>query len=250
MKAKRVLLIDGDIVAFKISIVAEKPIHWGDDVWTMHVDVAEARGLTEAYIHDLMADLKADEYRIALSDMTNFRKLLNPDYKSNRKGKRKPMCYPELKLWMRVQHGAAILPTLEADDVIGIWATEETTEDRIIVSIDKDFQTIPSRRYNPDKPELGIESSTKEEADYFHFIQTLAGDSTDGYSGVPRIGVKTADKILKGKCDWDKVLECYGEYGMTEEDALMNARMARILRFGEYRVRKGVDLWTPEKSLG
>ena len=178
---KKVLLIDGDIVAFKVSVVAEKPIHWGDDIWTMHVDVAEARGLADAFMYDVMSDLDADEFRIALSDKTNFRKLINPEYKANRVGKRKPMCYPEIKHWMRVQHGATILPTLEADDVIGMWATEETTEDRIIVSIDKDFQTIPSKRYNPDKPELGIESSTKDQANYFHFIQTLAGDATDGY---------------------------------------------------------------------
>ena len=247
---KKVLLIDGDVVAFKIAVIAEKPIHWGDDIWTMHCDVAEARGQTDAYIHDLMVTLKADECKIALSDMTNFRKLINPEYKANRKGKRKPMCFPELKLWMRVQHGAKILPTLEADDVIGMWGTEETTEDRIIVSIDKDFQTIPCKRYNPDKPELGILSSTKEEANYFHYIQTLAGDSVDGYKGVPKVGPKTAEKILKGKCDWEKVLECYEEYGMTEEDALMNARMAYILRDGDYRHREGATLWHPEKSLG
>tara|TARA_R100000152_G_C6747933_1_gene171503 strand:+ start:408 stop:1160 length:753 start_codon:yes stop_codon:yes gene_type:complete len=249
MRAKRVLLIDGDVVAYKTACATEKATHWGDDIWTLHCDAQEARGYAEGLMMDYLTELEADEYRIALSDISNFRKRINPDYKSNRKNRRKPLCYNEIKLWMRVSQGACILPTLEADDLLGIWATEDTTEDRIIVSIDKDFKTIPSKRWNPDKPEEGVLQQTKEQANYFHLIQTLAGDSTDGYTGVPRVGPVTADRILGGECSWEKVVEAYEEYGLNEDVALMNARMARILRNGEWKSKTGAKLWTPQNLL-
>ena len=35
-----------------------------------------------------------------------------------------------------------------------------------------------------------------EEGARWHLIQTMAGDNTDGYSGVPGIGIKKAEKNL------------------------------------------------------
>ena len=37
----------------------------------------------------------------------------------------------------------------------------------------------------------------EKEANYFHMLQTLTGDPTDGYKGCPNIGKVTAEKILK-----------------------------------------------------
>jgi len=30
------LIVDADIVAYKLSTVSEKPIRWENDVWTLH----------------------------------------------------------------------------------------------------------------------------------------------------------------------------------------------------------------------
>ena len=71
----------------------------------------------------------------------------------------------------------------------------------------------------------------------------------DGYSGCPRVGVKTAEKILDEPPYWNKVVAAYNKAGLSEEVALENARLARILRKGEYLEgydKEGdVNLWTP-----
>ena len=88
---------------------------------------------------------------------------------------------------------------------------------------------------------------TPEEGARWHLIQTMSGDNTDGYSGVPGIGIKRAEQIFKLKgYTWKAVVETFEEKGMTEEDALQNARLARILTTDDYdSEKKEPILWTP-----
>ena len=133
-------------------------------------------------------------------------------------------------------------PSLEADDLLGLMST-----DNIMVSIDKDLQTVEGKHYNPDKGELY--EVTADEAHYNHMFQTLCGDSTDGYKGCPSVGAKTAEKILDVPTGdmWSEVLATYEKKGLTYEDALIQARIARILRGDEYNLDTGeMNLWTPE----
>jgi DNA polymerase-1 len=89
---------------------------------------------------------------------------------------------------------------------------------------------------------------TPEEGAKWHLIQTLAGDNTDGYSGVPGIGIKRAEQIFKLKgYTWKAVVETFEEKGMTEKDALINAQLARILTTDDYdHEKKEPILWTPK----
>ncbi|HUW45651.1 MAG TPA: hypothetical protein VMW50_07620, partial [Dehalococcoidia bacterium] len=59
-----------------------------------------------------------------------------------------------------------------------------------------------------------------------------------------------AKKILeKAEDPWEAILEAYIKAGQTEEDALRNTRLARILRPGEYNsTTKEPILWTPPLS--
>ena len=131
--------------------------------------------------------------------------------------------------------------TLEADDAIGIYATKYPGN--IIVSPDKDMRQIPGKLYDF-KETVEI---TPDEGARWHLIQTMAGDNTDGYSGVPGIGVKKAEKIFEEKgYTWKAVVETFVEKDMTEEDALINARLARILTTDDYdHERKEPILWRP-----
>jgi len=75
-------------------------------------------------------------------------------------------------------------------------------------------------------------------------MQTLMGDSTDNYKGCPKVGLKTAEKILAENSTWETVVAAFEKAGLSEEDALENARLARILRDGEYNNETGeVKLW-------
>ena len=88
---------------------------------------------------------------------------------------------------------------------------------------------------------------TPEEGARWHLIQAMAGDNTDGYAGVPGIGIKKAEKIFEEKgYTWKAVVETFVEKEMTEQDALINARLARILTTDDYdHERKEPILWQP-----
>ena len=78
-------------------------------------------------------------------------------------------------------------------------------------------------------------------------IQTLAGDSTDGYSGAPGFGIKTSQKFfVEHGYTWNSVVKAFKQKGLTEEDALRNARLAKILTADDYD--NGPILFTPTIS--
>lgn len=237
------LLVDADVLAYQAVHAAGGTIDWGDDVVSDMGDLGAAKDFIDKSFDDLMGTLFASSFRPALSDRKhNWRKDVLPTYKHNRTPK-PPMLGPVRK-YIVAKHGGVIVPSLEGDDVLGIWATLPKYRSAIIVSIDKDLKTIPARIYNPGRDE--IVTVTPEEADRFHLTQTLTGDQVDGYKGCPGIGPVKAAEILAGGLDWSAVVAAYEAKGLTEEDALVQARVARILRADEYDFAKREPvLWTP-----
>jgi DNA polymerase-1 len=171
-----------------------------------------------------------------------------PSYKAHRKTNRKPVVYSALKEYIRMAYRVYESPTLEADDVLGLLATGAypgIRDPMIVVSADKDLKTIPCRLHNPNdgsERTIGL-----EEANYNHLYQTLIGDTSDGYPGCPGVGPKTAEKLLaEHGAVWSTVVNAYTKAGLNEHEALQQARVARILRKGEYSFRTNrVKLWTP-----
>jgi len=241
------LLIDGDILIYKIATQNEIDTHWGDGLWTLHCDEKLCKADVDAQIEDLGAQLEADDYIVALTDSQNFRKDVLPTYKANRKDKRKPMVLNALRKYVMEKHNGVIWKNLEADDVLGIMATEPSDEKRIIVSIDKDLKQIPAL-ISVDG--LVVNETPLKLADYWFMIQTLSGDAVDGYTGLPTVGIKTAEKLINKYTMvpvldlWKIVVGLYKEKGFSEQEALQQARVARILRHGEYNKETGeVKLW-------
>ena len=247
MQKKKVLLIDGDILLYKIALNNEVDTHWGDGLWTLHCDENICKADVDLVIDDLGASLNADDYIVALTDTNNFRKEILPTYKSNRKDKRKPMTLKALRDYVIKKHNGVVWKNLEADDILGIMSTEPTDEERIVVSIDKDLKTVPC---NLSVDGLSVENITQRMADYWFMIQTLTGDKVDGYDGIEGVGIKTAEKLIQKYTNvplldlWKIVKKIYVEKGYTEAEALQQARVARILRHGEYNKKTGeVKLW-------
>ena len=98
---KRHLLIDGDIIAYKVAASCEEPVHWGEDQWTLHADAKEGKIQVDNFIEMLQDELTASKVSVYLSSPKNFRKELYPEYKANRKSVRKPMILPALKDHMK-----------------------------------------------------------------------------------------------------------------------------------------------------
>ena len=245
----KILLLDGDIVAYKHASGAEEAIDWGDDIWSLHTDTRKAKKMMNAEIETLAIALEADKVLVAISSKTNFRNTIDPAYKAGRKKSRKPIGLPCLREELLTEWSGKVVLDLEADDLLGVWATDpmfHAGHKKIIVSVDKDMQTIPCYLYNQNHPELGVQEITKREADWYHMYQTLVGDSTDGYAGCPTIGPTKARRLLDASPKWETVVKAFGVQNLSEEQALTQARLARILRVENYNHRNGkIRLWNP-----
>ena len=242
----KLLLIDGDMILYKAACAAEQEMRWDDETWTLQTNMVEAKAEADRNIDTISNSLKSKKIKVFFSPSRTFRHDLWPAYKANRKDKRKPLGIGELRDWMMQEYDSELYPNIEADDAIGIWATEDP-ENRVAVSGDKDFATLPIHWYNHLKDTLRIIS--KEEADHFHLVQSLMGDSTDGFGGIKGCGPMTAKKLLdKNGATWKTVVDAYKAKGETEYEALLTARLARILRAGDYNFdTHEITLWTPNK---
>ena len=239
------LLVDADYIVYKCCAATETEVDWGDDVITVTSRFTEAYEYVERELYTIAQDLGYfDDTILFFSDSSNFRKLVDHNYKGHR-NRKKPCGYKRVINKLKEEYHVVVMPTLEADDAIGIYATKE--QGHIICSPDKDMRQIPGELYNLSD---GVEVITKEDGDRWHLIQTMAGDQTDGYGGIPTIGIKRADAILTDKgATWQTVLETFLEKGLTEEDALKNARLAKILQVEDYDfTNQEPRLWSPSSD--
>jgi DNA polymerase-1 len=239
------LLIDGDLYLYRATTSIEEECDWGNDIWSLYTDVAAAKRLFISMINGFKEKLNVDDVVVTFSGRNNFRRGVDPTYKASRKKTRKPVGYAAMVTWALEEFNSVLVDELEADDVMGILGSIPETK-AIIVSDDKDMKSIPAKLYRPQSDER-LDTSLSE-ADRYFLTQTLSGDVTDGYSGCPKVGPKTAEKILGARPTWGAVVAAYQKQELTEDYALTQARLARILRHGDWDDEKqSVILWEPPK---
>lgn len=232
----RTILIDGDIVAWTIA--------WQPE------DVARR---TVNYVRKIGVELWADRIVVCLSDSSHryFRHEIMPTYKADRSDP--PMMLHESFDSLRENFVCREIPGLEADDVIGVLAThQQVAGETVCVSIDKDMLTIPGTHFNPRREPRGIVTVSERDAAFNHMWQTIVGDSSDGFPGLPGVGPKGARRILWGDPSqwWAQVVGAFKCKGRTESDALLQARVARICRACDYDIEnKKVIPWTPDRLM-
>ena len=239
------LLIDADYIVYKCCAACETEIDYGEDVIFVTSNYSDAYKAVTRDISNIQNQFGNFAKPILFfSDSKNFRKKISPDYKGHR-NRKKPCGYKRVIRDLRINYEVIVMKTLEADDAMGIYATAHPGN--TIVSPDKDMRQIPGKLYNL----TDTTYITPEEGARWHLIQTLAGDQTDGYSGVPGIGVKRAETLFdKEGYSWQTVLKAFNDKGLTDADALLNARLARILTLDDYDTKRQEPiLWTPEVSF-
>lgn len=227
----RTLLLDGDWVAHAIACVQADPCN----------------GVIR-YVQRLKRDLHGDRLIVCLSDDSRhyFRHDLWPAFKADRP--EPPASLADVRETLRLNFQTKALPMLEADDVIGILATGPwVTGERVIVGVDRDLHTIPGLHINPSKPGTVVLSDV--DAARNHMTQTLVGKD---FPGCPGVGPKSVGRILWGDCGqwWAQVVCAFKGKGRSEADALLQARLARVLRACDYDVAaRRVIPWTPDRLL-
>ena len=189
------LLLDTDILVYQAIASTEQELDWGSDIWSLFTDLKQAKDVFHQSVDKITQKLNSDDILHCLSDpKDNFRKHVDPDYKSNRKGTRKPVGFVALRDWVQETFDVVVKPGLEADDVMGILATKPDNIGKcVVVSDDKDLKTIPCKLYRPMADELM--EIRPAQADAYFYTQALTGDPTDGYSGCKGVGAKTLQPL-------------------------------------------------------
>lgn len=270
---KTTILLDADVPAYQFAARGQTEVVWdeGDDAIVIPpVEKLAIEGMLE-YILELKSELEADRVILCFTDLNrkaNWRLDVLDSYKFNRdpKVRTRPVLHDLLETVLAEHFKSYRKPRLEGDDVLGILATNPTIikGHKIIVTIDKDMRTIPSRQQRGSDnvlyhvPKIGkakIERITESMADWYWMYQTIIGDTTDGYGGCKGAGPVAAKKVLgeMADCDgltvdywWPKVVELYESKGFTEADALKQAQVARICRHEDFDYKTGrVIPWSP-----
>lgn len=246
---KIVQLIDADGLLYTAALKAQKMIDWGDDNFTVQLDMALAKINLDSQLAAIEKVSTEDgtyiQQRLCLSDPTKkyFRHDIYPEYKANRKGGTSPLGIKKLREWCKANYETVEFEGLEADDVLGILGTaasqgqpvhmagQETSY--LIVSVDKDLDQIPGMHLNPSKLLEGTYEVTEAEGNRMLYFQALCGDSVDGYPGCPGVGPVGANKIL----DQDKpedmpenALNAFLKKGLTLQYFETQVNVARILQ--------------------
>lgn len=251
--AKRVALVDADSIAWAAAAAVEQVFRFPDcpPVAVETGTFADVERKIVEDMKDLRAKVKNADIIVALScpSALCFRRDILPDYKANRAGAHRPRLLDPAKDFMRKNWESFDRPRLEADDIVGILATHPSLVEgrKVICSIDKDLRQVPGWLFNWQKDE-GPKRIAEEDGDYWHLYMTLVGDTTDGFAGCPGIGPKKATAALvEGEGTmWERVVHVFKTKGLSAEEALVQARVARVLRATDYDLkRKEPILWTP-----
>lgn len=265
------IILDGDMLVHRACVAVEKDTRFLDRWHVLFSDATDAMNLLEDMKHEICDIGGTDEVLFVFSDPgVKWREEFDPTYKEHRKESRKPLAYWQVREEITERYPTAMFSKLEADDTMGIIMTDPSWPfETILWSLDKDLKQIPGQHVRDEE----VITISEAEGDYFHMWQTLTGDVVDGYAGCPGIGGTIAERLLRNKVRfepyehtlksgprkgetetrweeaeaesmWDTVTSTYAKAGLTRDDALHQARLARILRYGEYE-NGGVKLWLP-----
>ena len=238
------LLIDADFIVYKACAAAESEVDFGNDVILVTSNFSDAYNATKRELTKIENKFGSLSTLILFfSDSVNFRKKILESYKGHR-NRKKPCGYKRVIEALKKEYKVIIKPGLEADDTMGVYSTK--FPGNTIVSPDKDMRQTPGLLYDF-KETVEI---TPEQGAKWHLEQSITGDSTDGYAGIPTYGLKRAQSLFKEKgYTWKTVVGAYKEMGLKEEDALVNARLARILTVDDYDFeQKQPILWSPSSD--
>ena len=253
-------LIDGDVIVYVCGFASDKTMYTCPDGHqeqyksnaNAHCDAKglDKTAITKAvtpepvehclhsvklFLKDIIKSVDGTSHKIFLTGKGNFRDELYGDYKANRDRSVKPLHYDAIREYLiNVWHADEVVG-VEADDALGwaqykeIMSTKGSLEDSesCICTIDKDLNQIPGWHYNW-KADGGMGTmymTTPEESLLYFFTQWLVGDSADNIPGVPKVGYKTAQKILQPlvssnstvKEYYDCILNQYRKHGKDAE---------------------------------
>lgn len=236
-------LIDADILQYEIGFRSQ--INTGDEIRPLPLEVVNE--MYDRKVEEICSAVYATEPPILyFTGRGNFRDEVatHSVYKGNRKDKKRPFHFENIKAYAKATYDWREQDGLEADDLLSIEQNSRLSQrNTIICSRDKDLLIVPGYHYIWEaglQPMFG--PKWVEEIGFlqlkrggkklfggglrFFYAQCLMGDKTDNIPGLYKYGpVKTYNTLVKATTKGElqeAVLEAYrGFYGDKAEERLL-----------------------------
>ena len=199
-----ILLVDADSLIFASCYKKrDKP---EDDKYYRDIEDAQAK-FDEQFmsIVNKLEDMYPIERVITFSGSKgNFRKIITPVYKANRKKQELPPLLDEMHQFVKDEYDSVWGYGIETDDMVArYWkalSNEVGRDNVMIVSIDKDYKQFPCLMYNYHYKHKEVLDISEDEALFNFYEQMIIGDTADNVNYFKGKGKKYAEKYLK-ECD-------------------------------------------------
>ena len=195
-----ILLVDADSLIF--ASCYKKREHKDDDRFYKDIEDSKAK-FDEQFmsIVNKLEDMYNVERVITFSGSKgNFRKLITPVYKANRKKQELPPLLDEMHQFVKDEYNSVWGFGIETDDIVARYWKELSNEvgrnNVMIVSIDKDYKQFPALIYNYHYKHKEVLDISEEEALYNFYEQMIIGDTADNVNYFKGKGKKYAEKYL------------------------------------------------------
>lgn len=210
--SKITALVDMDLISYPLAAAM-------DD---QPLDIVLWRA--ESIMEELVSKFKGD-YLGFLTGKGNFRYLVDPNYKANRKDVPRPRHLQDIRDYLVNTWKAEVVDGYEADDAIGIY--NSIYPDAAICSLDKDLDQLPGTHYNWKKNSIYTVSLFESLRHIFY--QMLVGDTSDNIFGVRGIGPVRANKLLNNCSTIKEMQDLTEELYDNRERFEKNLRLITIL---------------------
>jgi 5'-3' exonuclease len=185
-----IILIDADTMIFASAVTSD----------TLDEAQDKFRWSYRHLMNDIMNTYTPDGVYIFSGSRGNFRKLITPVYKANRKKQELPEHLFALHNHVKTEYKSIVGYGVETDDMIASYwyrAQKNVGRDNVmIVAVDKDYLQFPCLYYNYKKRELL--DITEEQAMYNFYEQMVVGDTADNVNYLKGYGKAYAKKLFEG----------------------------------------------------
>ena len=235
----KIVLIDADTIAYGACSVHEYEyydVKTGTEVYDINIEDALSHALD--HVEKIIAATGCKDAELHFTSGTNFRYTVDPSYKSNRVGTRRPEGLKEIKVLMLDHYPGTMNVEVEADDMV-VYLKKKYPEKYILCAVDKDvlkategkhWNYYSSERYNIELKWVEVDELS---AIRYNYLQAIMGDTNDGIKGVPGIGPKGVEKFLPEQfnCEadlWNGVVVAFKFKGLTVIDAMVTMQLVSM----------------------
>jgi len=190
MKNKYLGIVDADSILYRVSIMCE------DETYEKAEDTLRAFLWNNIYKPTL-----CKQYAFCLSGGESGRNhvAITKPYKGQRT-QEKPKHLKALRKYFTEAYKAFSVDEYEADDVV-ISLYEKYRGDAVLIGIDKDAKQMAGLHYNYHQNHEKFFTVSGKESQRYFFTQMLTGDNVDNIPGLPRVGIKGAEKLFEENPD-------------------------------------------------